>query len=302
LLAEQPRRSDLVVETETQQPEPATRGETESLDRWFENRPASRWGAFDLPEIWAYRELGWTFAVKDLKVRYKQTFFGVAWVLLQPLLAVLIFSVIFGRLAGLPTDGLPYPVFSYAGMTIWLYFSAGVIAAAQSLVGNRDLVSKVYFPRVLAPTSAIVPGLVDLAISLVVLAVFMAVYGVAPGPAIVLLPFWVLFAAGVTLATGLWLAALNVEYRDVKYVLSFLIQVWLFASPVVYSSSLIPQEWQYVYALNPMVGVLDGFRWSAAGAPAPGPEVFVSLAVAAILLVTGGIYFRKVESYFSDLI
>lgn len=293
----------MVVETDIERREQeAASVDSERVDGWFENRPPSRWGAFDLSEIWAYRELGWTFAVKDLKVRYKQTFFGVAWVVLQPLLAVLIFTVIFGRLAGLPAEGLPYPVFSYSGMTIWLYFSSGVTAAAQSLVGNRDLVAKVYFPRVLAPIAAVIPGLVDLVISLGVLAIFMAAYRVAPGPAIVLLPVWILFAVVVTLAVGLWLAALNVEYRDVKYVLGFLVQVWLFASPVVYASSLVKGDWRYFYAVNPIVGVVDGFRWSVAGAPSPGFDVFVSLAVALVLLASGAAYFRRVESYFSDLI
>ena len=293
----------MVIETETRKGEPeAPLAEPPRADDWIENRPPSRWGAFDLSEIWAYRDLGWTFAARDLKIRYKQTFFGVAWVLLQPLVAVLIFTVVFGHLARLPTEGLPYPVFSYSGMVIWLYFSSGITAAAQSLVANRDVVAKVYFPRVLAPIAAVLPGLVDLAISLVVLAVFMGAYNVAPGPALVLLPVWILFAVVVTLGAGVWLAALNVEYRDVKFVLGFLVQVWLFASPVVYSSSLVKGGWQYLYAVNPLVGVLDGFRWSVVGAPRPGLDVLVSLAVALALLVSGTIYFRRVESYFSDLI
>jgi lipopolysaccharide transport system permease protein len=278
------------------------RSASDQSHRWIENRPAGRWGAFNLREIWEYRELGLSFAIKDLKVRYKQTFFGVAWAVLQPLVAVLLFSIIFGRLAGLPADGIPYPVFAFAGMTVWLYFASSVTAASQSLVGNRDLVSKVFFPRALAPGSALLPGLVDLAIALVVLAVFMLAYTVAPGPAIVLLPVWILFAVWVAFATSLWLSALNVKYRDVKFVLGFLMQVWLFASPVVYSSSLVEGNWQYVFALNPMVGVLDGFRWSVLGTPAPGPEIVVSLGVTALLLVSGAVYFRRVESYFADLI
>lgn len=275
---------------------------TDHADRWIENRPGGGWGTISLREIWDYRELGASFAIKDLRVRYKQTFFGVAWAVIQPLLAVLLFSVIFGRLAGLPADGIPYPVFAFAGMTLWLYFASSVTAASQSLVGNRDLVSKVYFPRALAPGAAVLPGLVDLAISLVVLVVFMAVYTVAPGPAIILLPLWLLFAVGVAFATSLLLSALNVKYRDVKFVLGFLMQVWLFASPVVYASSLVEGNWQYLYALNPMVGVLDGFRWSVVGTPAPGADVFVSLGVGVVLFVSGAVYFRRVESYFADLI
>lgn len=276
--------------------------EPDQTHRWIENRPAGGWGTLSLREIWDYRELGTSFAIKDLKVRYKQTFFGVAWAVLQPLLAVLLFSIIFGRLAGLPADGVPYPVFAFAGMTLWLYFASSVTAASQSLVGNRDLVSKVYFPRALAPGSALLPGLVDLAITLVVLGVFMVAFTVAPGPAIFLLPVWLVFAVGLAFATSLWLSALNVKYRDVKFVLGFLMQVWLFASPVVYSSSLVEGDWQYVFALNPMVAVLDGFRWSVLGTPAPGPDILVSLGVSLLLLASGAVYFRRVESYFADLI
>jgi lipopolysaccharide transport system permease protein len=270
---------------------------------WVENRPPARWAPeLDLGELWAYRELGTSFALRNLKVRYKQTFFGVAWALLQPLLAVLIFSIIFGRLAGLPADDIPYPVFVYAGMTIWLYFSGSVTSAAQSLVDNRDLVSKVYFPRIIAPAAAVMPGVVDLAISLVVLGVFLAIFDVAPSAPVVLVPVWVLATTVLSFAVGLWLSALNVKYRDVKHVLGFLLQVWLFASPVVYSSSLVEGTWRYLYALNPLVAILDGFRWSVAGGPAPGAPALVSLLVAVVVLMTGLVYFRRVERGFADLI
>jgi lipopolysaccharide transport system permease protein len=270
---------------------------------WIENRPTTGWWPeLDLPELWAYRDLGLSFALRDVKVRYKQAFFGVAWVLIQPLLAVLIFSVIFGRLAGLPADGIPYPVFVYAGMTIWLYFSGALTTAADCLVANRDLVSKVYFPRLLAPIAAVLPGLLDISISLVILAVFLAGYGIVPGPALALFPLWILAAVALALAVGLWLSALNVKYRDVKYVLGFVVQVWLFTSPVVYSSSLVEGGWRYAYALNPLVAILEGFRWSVAHGPAPGSEALVSLAVGIVLLVTGLVYFRRVERQFADLI
>lgn len=293
----------MIADAETPPPlvDAAARGSKPS-DRWIESRPDQGWVAPDLREMWRYRELGASFAIKDLKVRYKQTVFGVAWAVLQPVLAVLLFSVIFGRLAGLPADGVPYPVFAFAGMVVWLYFSSSVTAAAQSLVGNRDLVSKVYFPRGLAPAAALVPGLVDLAISLGVLFVLMVAYAVWPGAAALLLPAWVLAAVLVSLATSLWLAAMNVKYRDVKFVLGFLIQVWFFASPVVYSSSLVEGKWQYLYAVNPIVGVIDGFRWSAIGGPPPGLEVLVSFSVAAALLVSGALYFHRVERHFADLI
>jgi lipopolysaccharide transport system permease protein len=270
--------------------------------RWEENRPASRWSSLDLRETWAYRELAMSFALRNLQVRYKQTFFGIGWAILQPLIAVLIFTIFLGRLAGLPSDGIPYAVFAYAGMTVWLYFSSGVTAAAQSLVDNRDLVSKVYFPRVLAPASAVAPGLVDMTISLGVLAVLMAAYRVAPGAAIVLLPAWALAAFALTLAIGLWLSALNVKYRDVKHALGFLTQVWLFASPVAYSASLVEGNWKFLYAANPIVGVLEGFRWSLIGAQAPGLEAFVSLGVGLLLLVSGAVYFGRVQAHFADLV
>jgi lipopolysaccharide transport system permease protein len=297
------RREALIVENETPRSElepprlQARRGE-----RWIENRPASSWGTLDLREIWAYRELGLTFALKDVKVRYKQTFFGVAWVIVQPLLAVLIFTVIFGRLAHLPADGIPYPVFVYTGMTVWLYFSSAVTSAAQSLVENRDLVSKVYFPRVLAPAAAVAPGLLDLGISLGVLTILMAAYGVQPGPQLALFPVWILATVMFAFAVGLWLSALNVQYRDVKYVLGFLMQIWLYASPVVYAASLVKGDWTYLFAANPMVSLLNGFRWSLVGTPAPGREALVSLAVGVLVLLSGVGYFRRVESYFSDLV
>jgi lipopolysaccharide transport system permease protein len=270
---------------------------------WVENRPSKGWfPRIDLGELWAYRELAFVLALKDLKVRYKQTFFGIGWALLQPLLGVLIFSVFLGRLAGLPSDGIPYPVFVYAGLAIWIYTSTSVTAAAQSLVDNRELVTKIYFPRLLAPLAAVFPGLVDLMMALAILAVFMAIYGVAPGAAIVLLPAWILAGLMLAIAVGLWLSALNVKYRDVRYALGFLVQVWLFASPVVFPSSLVEGAWRYAFAANPMVAVLDGFRWSLAGAPHPGLDGLISLAVGIVILASGATYFRRVERGFADVI
>jgi lipopolysaccharide transport system permease protein len=270
---------------------------------WIENRPRTGWlPHVDLRELWGYRELTLVLAVKDFKVRYKQTAFGIAWAVIQPLVGVLIFSVFLGRLAGVPSDGIPYPVFVYAGLAIWAYFSTSMTAAAQSLVDNRELVTKVYFPRILAPLAAVFPGLVDFAVSLVIVGAFMAFYGVTPGAALVLLPFWIASALALALAVGLWLSALNVKYRDVRYALAFLTQVWLFASPVVFSSSLVDGAWRYLYALNPVVPVIDGFRWSLTGTPAPGPEAFVSLAVGLIVLLGGVVYFARVERGLADAI
>lgn len=270
---------------------------------WVENRAPSRWLPYlDLRELWEYRELAFFFALKDIKVRYRQTFFGFAWAILQPLLAALIFTVVFGRLVGLPTDGIPYTVFAYAGMTLWLYFSSAFSGAAQSLVDNRQVVTKVYFPRLLSPVAAVFPGLVDLCIALLILGVFLGGYGIRPEPTAFLFPLWILATLLVALAAGLWLAALNVKYRDVRHALPFLLQLWMFASPVVYSSSMIEGGWRYVYALNPLASIIDGFRWSLADGPSPGPEALVSLAVGALALLGGFVYFRRVETYVADVI
>jgi lipopolysaccharide transport system permease protein len=271
--------------------------------QWIENRAPKGWlPRIALDEIWRYRELALVLALRDLKVRYKQTAIGIAWVVVQPLAAATIFTIVFGRLAGLPSEGLPYAVFVYSGLVLWAYFSGALDSVAQSLVQNRDLVTKTYFPALVLPLGLALPGLADLLVSLVVVGVFMAVYGVAPSAALVLLPFWIVACVVVVVAAGLWLSALNVQYRDVRHTMTFLLQVWLFASPVVYASSLVEGAWQYVYALNPMVTVLDGFRWSLVGGPAPGPEAFVSFAVVVAMLTGGIVYFLRAERRFADLI
>ena len=274
-----------------------------ALPAWVENRASDRFRPNALVrDLWTYRELGLTFALSTLRVRYKQAAFGVAWAVIQPLLAVILFSIVFGRLAGLPADGIPYPVFNYAAMILWLYVSLGVTAAAQSLVENRDLITKVYFPRPVAPLAAAFPGLVDFAIAFVVLVGMLVLYGVTPGWAIVLLPVWVLAAMLVVVAVGIPLAALNVRYRDVRLALPLVTQLWLFASPVVYASSLVEGRWRYLYAMNPLATVLDGFRWSIADGPAPGPEGLVSFAVVVVVLVAGLVYFARAERSFADVV
>jgi lipopolysaccharide transport system permease protein len=270
---------------------------------WTENRPSSGWfPRFDFAELWSHREIAWVLAVRNVKIRYKQTYFGVGWALLQPLAGVAIFTLLFGRLARLPSEGIPYPVFVYAGLAAWLYFSNAVTAASESLAQYRELVTKVYFPRLLAPVAAVLPGLIDLAISLLAVGVFMAIFGVAPGVALVLLPFWLVAAVLVALGVGVWLSALNVQYRDVRNVLTFLLQLWFFATPVVYGSSLLSGKWSFLLALNPMAGVLDGVRWSLVGAPTPGGTALISLAVGVLVLVSGIAYFGRVERRFADLI
>jgi lipopolysaccharide transport system permease protein len=282
---------------------PASGDEPRKLRAWVENSASDRFHPVALVrDLWTFRELGLAFAVSTLRVRYKQAAFGIAWAILQPLLAVVIFSLVFGRLAGLASDGIPYPVFNYSAMILWLYVSLGVAAAAQSLVENRDLITKVYFARPVAPLSAAFPGLVDLAIAFVVLLGMLVVYGVTPSVAVVVTPLWILAALLVVVAAGFPLSALNVRYRDVRLALPLVLQLWLFASPVVYSSSLVTGGWKYVYALNPMSTVLDGFRWSIADGPAPGPEALVSAAVVAVALVVGLSYFARAERSFADVV
>lgn len=273
------------------------------MREWVENRPATRWlPRLDVRELWAYRELAYALALRDVKLRYRQTLFGALWALLQPLGAAAIFALVFGRLVDVPSDGLPYPAFVYAGLVIWTYVSNSVDAASRSLVERADLVTKVYFPRLHMPLAAVLPGVLDLGISLLLLGALAFAYGVVPGAAVILLPLWVGAAVLVAFAAGVWLATLNVEFRDVRHALGFIVQVWLFASPVVYPSSLVDGWAAYVFAVNPLVGVLDGFRWSALGGPAPGADALVSLAAGVVLLVTGLVYFRRAERRFADVI
>lgn len=280
-----------------------TTTEESGARRWVENRAAGGWlPRLDVAEAWASREIAVVLASRNIRIRYKQTFFGVAWALIQPLAAVAIFTLVFGRLAQVPSEGIPYPVFVYSGLVVWFYFSQSATLASESLAQYRELVTKVYFPRILAPLAAVVPGLVDLAISLVAVGIFMAIYGVAPGAAIVLLPFWILALVIVTFGLGTWLSALNVQYRDVRNALAFLLQLWFFASPVVYGSSLLEGGWGVLLALNPLVGLLEGFRWSLVGGPFPGPEALISLGTGIVVLISGITYFGRAQRRFADLI
>src|SRR5215218_6360154 len=269
---------------------------------WIENRPSRGLRGLDLRELWHYRELAGFMALRDLKVRYKQAAFGAAWAVLQPLVGVVVFTMVFRRLAKVPSDGIPYPVFAFLGLAVWAYVSSGVTKASQSLVSNSPLVTKVYFPRVLAPLASVLPGLLDLALSLVVLGVLMLVYHVTPSWAMLTLPLWLVALVAVTLSVGLWLAALNVQYRDVNHGVTLLVQLWLFVSPVAYPSSLVPQAWQSLYAMNPVAGLLDGFRWAILGTPWPGSDMVISLGVTAALLTSGVLYFQRVERRFADVI
>ncbi len=266
--------------------------------------PRRGWAALDLREIWQFRELLYMLAWRDIKVRYKQTAIGAAWAILQPLAAMIVFTVFLGRLAKLPSDGLPYPLFTYAGLLLWQFFARALSEASTSLVANERIVTKVYFPRVLLPASVVLAGLVDFLIAAGLLVALMLYYGHAPGWAIAAAPLFVALAVFLALGVSFWLSALDVEFRDVRYTLPFLTQIWLFATPVVYPSSLVPEGWRAIYGLNPMVGVIEGFRWAVLGQTAPpdGAMLAVSAGVTAVLFVTGMAFFRRMERTFADRI
>lgn len=266
-------------------------------------RPSRGWGSPGLRELWEHRELLYFLVWRDVKVRYKQTVLGAAWAILQPVATMVVFSLFFGRLAKVPSDGVPYPVFSLAGLVPWTFFSQGLVQSANSLVGSQNLLTKVYFPRLAIPTAAVLSGGVDLALSLPVLLAVMRFYGLVPTARIlwVLLLLTLAFAAAV--GAGLWLSALNVQYRDVRYVLPFLVQLWLLATPIAYPSRLLGEPWRTLYGLNPMAGVVEGFRWALLGTGGPpGPLIAVSAASALALLASGLFYFRRMERTFADVV
>ncbi len=263
--------------------------------------PSRGWIPVNLREVWAYRELLYFLTWRDVKVRYKQTLIGAAWAIIQPFFTMVVFSVFFGYLAKVPSDGIPYPIFVYCALLPWQLFAHALAESSNSIVGSQHLITKVYFPRLVAPIAAVCGGLVDFAISFLVLLGMMAFYGIVPGLAVLTLPLFVLFAVVTALAVGLWLAALNVQYRDVRYTLTFLTQLWLFATPVAYSSTLVPEGWRTLYGLNPMAGVVEGFRWALLGKAAPaGPLLMVSVAVVVLVLIGGLHYFARMEDTFAD--
>jgi lipopolysaccharide transport system permease protein len=256
-----------------------------------------------LRELWDYNELLYFLTWRDIKVRYKQTVLGAAWAIIQPFFTMLIFSLFFGRLAKIPSDGIPYPIFSYVALVPWTFFANGLSQSSNSLVGSANLIKKVYFPRLVIPISSVISGAVDFVLSFAVLIVMMFFYGICPTSHILWMPFLLLLALITALGGGLWLSAINVQYRDVRYAVPFLIQVWMFATPIAYPSSLLSEPWRTVYGINPMVGVVEGFRWALLGAKtAPGPMMVVSTLVALMLLVSGAYYFRRMEKTFADVV
>lgn len=265
-------------------------------------KPTGRFGAINWRELWRYRELLYFFIWRDIKVRYKQTILGATWAVLQPFTQMIIFSFIFGSIAQLDSDGIPYPVFTYTALIPWTFFARGLSGATISLTSHANMIKKVYFPRLVLPMSAILGGLVDLAIALSTLFLMMLYFGLPITPKILALPFLLLLALITCMGVSLWLAPMNVQFRDIRYAMPFITQVWLWLTPVAYSSSYLSEPWNTLYALNPMAGVVEGFRWALAGTDTqPGAMVLVSSVIAVLLLISGLIYFRSMETTFADV-
>jgi lipopolysaccharide transport system permease protein len=266
--------------------------------------PSKGWVSLKLSEVWEYRELLYFLVWRDIKVRYKQTVLGAAWAIIQPFFTMVIFSVFFGRLAKMPSDGIPYPIFSYAALVPWSFFSHGLTQASNSLVGGARLIKKVYFPRLTMPIATVLSGIVDFALAFIVLLGMMLAYGIVPTVNILWLPLFLLLALITSLGTGLWFSAMNVQFRDVRYTVPFIAQFWMFATPIVYPSSLIENPLlRTLYGINPMAGVVEGFRWALLGTDtAPGPITIVSCLAALALLVSGAFYFRRMEKTFADVV
>lgn len=266
-------------------------------------KPSKSWVSLNLRDLWEYRELLYFLTWRDIKVRYKQTALGAAWAVLQPMAAMLVFSVFFGRLVKVPSDGLPYPLFAFAALVPWTFFANGLNQSSNSLVGSANLLKKVYFPRLAIPLATVLAGVVDFLLAFIVLLGMMAFYRVTPTINILWIPLLLLLAFVTCLGAGLWMSALNVKYRDVRYIVPFLVQIWLFATPVAYPSSLLREPWKTVYGLNPMVGVIEGFRWALLGTnTAPGLMVAASALASVVLLISGAFYFRHMEKQFADIV
>ena len=266
-------------------------------------RPSKGWAGINLSELWHYRELVYFLIWRDIKVRYKQTLLGAAWAIIQPFFTMVVFSIFFGKLANIPSDDIPYPIFAYTALLPWQLFEGGIRKAGQSLVSGRNLIAKVYFPRLAMPISSVIAGLVDFALAFVVLLGMMWFYGYGPTSAIWFTPLLLILALITATGTGLWLAALNVNYRDVGYLIPFILRVWFFLTPITYSASIVPEAYQTLYALNPMTGVVQGFRWAMLGVGSP-PSItlLASTAASLVLLISGALYFRRMERTFADVV
>ena len=266
-------------------------------------RPSRGWISLNLRDLWEYRELLYFLTWRDVKVRYKQTVLGAAWAIIQPFFTMVVFSLFFGKLAKMPSDDIPYPIFSYAALVPWTFFANGLSQSSSSLVASANLIKKVYFPRLVVPISSVISGAVDFVLAFVVLLGMMLYFGIVPTWNVVWLPLLLLLALVTSLGVGLWLTAMNVQFRDVRYAVPFLVQAWMFATPIAYPSSLLDEPWRTLYGINPMAGVVEGFRWALLGTEtAPGPIVLVSALVAVGLLGSGAFYFRRMEKTFADVV
>lgn len=265
-------------------------------------RPLRGWLPIDLKELWEYRELVYTFAMRDIKVRYKQTALGAAWAIIQPFMMMVVFTVFFGKLAKIPSEGIPYPLFSYAALLPWTLFSEGITRSTNSMITNASIMTKVYFPRLVMPISGILSPLIDFIIAFAILILMMFYYGFVPTINIIWLPIFILLALMTSLGVGLWLSAFNVQYRDFQYTLPFLIQLWLFASPVTYPSTLLPESYRWLYGLNPLAGVIEGFRWALLGTNPPSSMVAFSFIIVMVLLISGAYYFKRMEKTYADVV
>ena len=266
-------------------------------------QPSRGWVSLKLNELWEYRELLYFLVWRDIKVRYKQTVIGAAWAIIRPFLSMVVFTLFFGNLADIPSDGVPYPIWNYAALVPWTFFSSGLTSSSNSLVGSANLIKKIYFPRLVIPISSVLAGVVDFLLAFVVLVGMMLYFGIAPTINIIWLPLFLLLGFVTSLGVGLWLSALNVQFRDVRYAVPFLTQIWLFATPIVWPSSLLDEPWRTLYGLNPMAGVVEGFRWALLGVdPAPGPIVIVSALASVGLLISGLFFFRRMEKTFADVV
>ena len=273
------------------------------MDKVIRIQPSRGWISLRLKELWEYNELLYFLTWRDIKIRYKQTILGGAWAILQPFFTMVVFSLFFGKLAHVPSDGIPYPLFSYAALVPWTFFANGLAQSSNSLVSSANLLKKVYFPRLVVPISSVLSGVVDFILAFLVLLGMVAFYRTAPGVHLLWLPFFSLLGLMTALGVGLWLSALNVQFRDVRHTIPFLTQFWLFATPVAYPSSLLSEPWRTVYGINPLAGVVEGFRWALLGAPsAPGPMILVSTLASLALLISGAYYFRRMEKGFADIV
>ena len=265
--------------------------------------PSKGWVPLKLRELWEYRELLYFLVWRDIKVRYKQTALGASWAIFQPFFTMVVFSLFFGHLGKIPSDGIPYPIFAFTALVPWTFFASGLSQSSNSLVGSGSLITKVYFPRLIIPLASVFSGIVDFLIAFGVLVAMMLYYGIVPTLNVFYLPLFLLLALVTSLGVGLWLSALNVEYRDVRYVVPFITQFWMLATPIAYPSSLLHEPWRTIYGLNPMAGVVEGFRWALLKSnAAPGPIISVSSAAAVLILITGAFYFRRMEKTFADIV